>query len=336
MDILAMILNGKQTYKGGECINMNVLSLFDGCSCGQQALKEQGISIENYYASEINNDAINITQDNHPNTIQLGDVENLLKLDECGNIVVVGDGLKELPKIDMLIGGSPCQGISRAKSGKLDLKDIRSRLFFNYVAIRDWIINNNNPDLIWLLENVVPNQPTLEIMNNATGVNPIYINSSLFVAQDRPRLYWTNIEVEESSLPCESELTISSIMQRTHGEKVKNLVKEGYQDTIKWGKNYMQWDTSGKGHYSQQNRARYTSAKMNTLTKSNGGDKTRIYLGKDEYGVYYRNASVEELEILQGLPVGYTDVVKSKGKRRGIIGDGWTVPVIRWVFNFIK
>ena len=315
--------------------NVNVLSLFDGCSCGQQALKEQGMSIKNYYASEINKDAMKITQDNHPNTIQLGDVEELLKLDEYGNIVVIGDDLKKLPKIDMLIGGSPCQGISRAKSGKLDLKDARSRLFFNYIAIRNWLIDNNNPDLIWLLENVVPNQPTLEIMNEATGVEPIYINSSHFVAQYRPRLYWTNIDVKESELPCESGFTIKDIMQDEHGEKVKNLVEEGYAKTIKWGKNYMQWDTSGKGYYSQQNRARYTNAKMNTLTKSNGGDKTRIYLGKDEYGVYYRNASVEELELLQGLPIGYTDILKSKGKRRGIIGDGWTIPVIKWILSFI-
>lgn len=75
--------------------------------------------------------------------------------------------------------------------------------------------------------------------------------------------------------------------------------------------------------------------KMNTLTKSNGGDKTRIYLGKDSNGIYYRNASVSELEVLQGLPIGYTSAIASKAKRRGIIGDGWTVPVIEWIMSFV-
>lgn len=314
---------------------MNVLSLFDGCSCGQQALKEQGVLIKNYYASEINGDAIKITQHNYPNTVQLGDVEKLLKLDEYGNVVVVGENLKKLPKIDMLIGGSPCQGISKAKSGRLNLEDTRSRLFFNYIAIRNWITSNNNPDLIWILENVIPDKSTLETMNEAVGKPPTYINSSFFVAQDRPRLYWTNIKIKEAELPHESDLTINDIMQKNHREKVKNLVEDGYQSTIKWGINYIKWDTSGKGHYSQQNRARYMNTKMNTLTKSNGGDKTRIFLGKDENGIYYRNASVEELEILQGLPIGYTEILKSKGKRRGIIGDGWTVPVIKWILSFI-
>lgn len=314
---------------------MNVLSLFDGCSCGQIALEKSGLTITNYYASEINDDSIKITQNNYPNTIQIGNIEELLKLNEFGEVVLVGEKLKNLPRIDMLIGGSPCQGISRAKSGKLDLKDKRSKLFFNYIAIRNWIIEYNNPNVVWLLENVVPNNETLEIMNEVTQVKPIYINSASFVAQDRPRLYWTNIPVDEDTLPSDSGITIKDIVQENHGEKIKNLIDDGYYDTIKWGINYIQWDSSGKGYYSQQNRARYQNAKMNTLTKSNGGDKTRIYLGKDSGGVYYRNASVEELELLQGLPVGYTSILESKGKRRGIIGDGWTIPVIEWIFSFI-
>lgn len=315
---------------------MNVLSLFDGCSCGQEALKKNKIPIKNYFASEINSDSICITQHNHPNTIQVGNIESLIKLNSNGEVIEVGEVLKKLPKIDLLIGGSPCQGISRAKSGGLDLKDDRSRLFFNYIEVRNWLLENNNTDMVWLLENVIPNNTTLEIMNEATGVVPYKINSSSFVAQDRERLYWTNIDVDISLLPCESNISIKDIMRDDHGEKINNLIELGYEDTIKWGENYMQWDTSGKGYYSQQNRARYKKAKMNTLTKSNSGDKTRIYLGRDDKGIYYRNASVEELEILQGLPVGYTNPVKSKVKRKGIIGDGWTVDVIAWIFSFIK
>lgn len=200
---------------------MNILSLFDGCSCGQQSLKNINMPITNYYASEINKDSIKITQSQHPNTIQLGNVENMLTINNEGDIVSVGETLKNLPKIDMLIGGSPCQGISRAKSGRLNLEDTRSKLFFNYVAIRDWIIKNNNPDLIWLLENVVPNEPTLKIMNDTMGCFPVYIDSSSFVAQYRPRLYWTNIKINKSLIPKESKSCIKDIMQLQHGEKVK-------------------------------------------------------------------------------------------------------------------
>lgn len=313
---------------------MNVLSLFDGISCGQQSLSEIGVTVNKYFASEINKDSINVTQSNFPNTIQIGDITSLLKIDEEGKVRndTVSNILKNLPTIDLLIGGSPCQGLSRANNDKLNLKDERSKLFFNFVAIRNWIQKHNNPNVIWLLENVKANNETISIMSEALGYTPYEINSNHFVAQDRVRLYWTNIQLDLSKLP-NNDYKIQDIMDSDHGERIKNLVDEGYAHTVRWGKNYIQWDTSGKGSYSQNNRARYPDKLMNTLTKSNGGDKTRIFLGKDEHGIYYRNASVGELELLQGLPKGYTSTIKAKGKRRGLIGDGWTIPVIKWILE---
>ena len=112
---------------------MNVLSLFDGISCGMIALERLGIKVDNYFASEINKDAIKISKSNYPQIIQIGDVRNL--------------DLDKLPKIDLLIGGSPCQGFSYAGKG-LNFEDPRSKLFFEFVKIR----NKINPKW-WLLEN---------------------------------------------------------------------------------------------------------------------------------------------------------------------------------------
>ena len=152
---------------------MNVLSLFDGMSCGQIALDQLGIEVENYYACEIDKWAIKTTKKNYPNTIHLGDV--------CE---VKG---KELPKIDLLIGGSPCQGFSFAGK-QLNFDDPRSALFFEYVRL----LKETKPKY-FLLENVRMKQEYQDVISEHLGVKPIMINSSLLSAQNRVRLYWTNI-----------------------------------------------------------------------------------------------------------------------------------------------
>lgn len=311
---------------------LNVLSLFDGLSCGRVALDRQDIKIDNYYASEINPESIEIALDNYPSIEQIGDITKLIELDDDGKVARVSDMLKSLPQIDLLIGGSPCTDVSRSKPIRDNLKGSKSKLFYHYVAIKDWLIENNNPNLQFLLENVKPNKETESIMTETIGVEPIVINSDKFSAQDRLRYYWTNINVDTSNI-VDKGLTIADIIDDNHDEKIYDLTdNEEYLKTVRFGKNAMSWDTSGKGSYSQQNRARYMNCKMNTLSKSNGGDKTRIHLGDYKY----RNASVLELERLQTLPEGYTNCIKSKGKRRGIIGDGWTVDVIAYILSFIE
>ena len=152
---------------------MNVLSLFDGMSCGQVALERAGIQVNNYYASEIDKHAISITQRNYPNTEQLGSV--------------LGWREWELPQIDLLIGGSPCQGFSIAGK-QLAFDDPRSKLFFEYVEC----IKKFKPRY-FLLENVRMKKEFLDVITEYMGVEPICINSNLVSAQNRVRYYWTNI-----------------------------------------------------------------------------------------------------------------------------------------------
>lgn len=157
---------------------MNVLSLFDGISCGQVALERAGIKVSNYYASEIDKYAIKITQRNHPKTIQLGDIETI--------------NLMSLPKIDLLMGGSPCQGFSFAGK-QLNFNDSRSKLFFNFVEILGKLLKFN-PSVKFLLENVKMKKEYQNVISMFLGVEPIEINSALVSAQNRKRLYWTNID----------------------------------------------------------------------------------------------------------------------------------------------
>ena len=153
---------------------INILSLFDGLSCGNIALERAGIKVNNYYASEIDKWAVQIANKNYPNIIQLGDVT---KFDET-----------KLPKIDLLIGGSPCQDLSSAGKGKGLIKGDRSKLFFVYV----YMLKQLKPKY-FLLENVRMKQEYQDIISDLLGVQPIKINSSLVSAQNRVRLYWTNI-----------------------------------------------------------------------------------------------------------------------------------------------
>lgn len=182
---------------------MNVLSLFDGMSCGQQALERAGIKVDKYFASEIDKYAIQVTMANYPNTIQLGSVVDV-------------DGYS-LPKIDILIGGSPCQSFSFAGKRKgmstkdeqeiltlehyLELKaegfefEGQSYLFWEYMRL----LNEVKPKY-FLLENVMMGEKWEKILSKAIGVKPIMINSSLVSAQNRQRLYWTNIGLEPQGL----------------------------------------------------------------------------------------------------------------------------------------
>lgn len=165
---------------------MKVLSLFDGMSCGQIALRELGVPVERYYASEIDKHAIQQTQLNFPGTIQLGDVEKWREWDI------------KWEEIDLLLAGSPCQGFSLA--GKmLGHDDPRSRLFWVFVDILEHV-KGCNPKVLWLLENVRMKAEHEALINDALNLQPVIINSALVSAQNRVRLYWTNIRVRQEGL----------------------------------------------------------------------------------------------------------------------------------------
>ena len=183
---------------------LNVLSLFDGISAGMVALERAGIPVDNYFASEIDKYAIQISKKNYPNIIQLGDVRDWRNWD--------------LPKIDLLIGGSPCLGFSRAGAG-LNFNDPQSKLFFEYVDI----LNYYKPKF-FLLENVKMKQEYQYIISDYLGVQPIEINSALVSAQNRKRLYWTNIPGVTQSQ--DKGILLKDIVHEGNGISVQNQGKQ--------------------------------------------------------------------------------------------------------------
>jgi len=175
---------------------MNVLSLFDGMSCGRIALDRAGIEVKKYYASELDKYAITVTQENWPDTVQLGDVTNWKEWDI------------DWASIDLLIGGSPCQGFSFAGK-QLAFDDPRSKLFFVYVDILNHI-KSVNPDVKFMLENVKMKKEYLNIISEQLGVEPVFINSALVSAQNRQRYYWANWEFGQ---PEDKGLVLADIIE---------------------------------------------------------------------------------------------------------------------------
>jgi DNA (cytosine-5)-methyltransferase 3A len=225
---------------------LNVLSLFDGMSCGQQALERSGFNIENYFASEIDKYAIQVTMANYPNTKQLGLVVNV-------------DGYS-LPKIDLLLGGSPCQSFSFAGKRKgmstkdeqeiltlnhyLQLKsegyefEGQSYLFWEYMRLLNEL-RSNNPNVYFLLENVEMGEKWEKVLNKAIGVKGIHINSSLVSAQNRKRIYWTNIGLEQSGLFGDYE----SIIKQPKDKRLllKNILEDEVNDKYFLSEKFDNW-----------------------------------------------------------------------------------------------
>ena len=195
---------------------MNVLSLFDGMSCGQIALRRAGIEYDNYFASEIDKYAIQITQNNYPDTIQLGDVTKIK--------------VENLPKIDILIGGSPCVGFSFAGK-QLAFNDPRSALFFEYVRL----LKELEPKY-FLFENVNMRKEHLHVISEYLGLFPVRINSNLVSAQNRDRWYWTNIRTKEVGLifelvsdipqPKDRKILLKNILQPENEVEDKYYIKK--------------------------------------------------------------------------------------------------------------
>jgi DNA-cytosine methyltransferase len=265
---------------------MNVLSLFDGMSCGRLALDRLGIEVDQYYAAEIDKYAIQVTQENWPETIQLGDVTQIKA--------------KDLPKIDLILAGSPCQGFSFAGK-QLAFDDPRSALFFEFVRI----LKECNPKY-FLLENVKMKKEFLDIITQQVGVEPILINSALVSAQNRQRYYWTNIPgveqpenrgivlrdiLETESVSDEFRYSQKSIDYMNRGnekwQQAGNRRADGYEQTAdkdksfaitaNWHKgvpyNYFKDDTSNLPEKSSVIKSNYyKSSKANFENdKSKGG-----------------------------------------------------------------
>lgn len=284
---------------------MQVLSLFDGMSCGQIALHRAGISVDKYYAAEIDEHAIKITQKNYPNTKQLGDVSNWREWD------------LDWSSIDLLIGGSPCQGFSFAGK-QLAFNDPRSALFFVYVDILEHI-KSVNPKIKFFLENVKMQQHHIDVISERLGVQPVTINSSLVSAQNRLRLYWKNWEVK---LPADKGITWGDIKE------------EGAPDCHYYSRDGLNWILRHHARTGKQFNVWADDEKCQMLEAS----MHKNYSSQRFFGVNdlkgFRYISLKECERAQTVPEGYTEGV-SNTQRYRMLGNGWTVDVVAHIFEYL-
>lgn len=293
---------------------MRVLSLCDGVSGGQQAFDMLGIKfngVENtYYASEIAEYSIKVTQKNYPTTIQLGDMTAL-----------TNDFFDSLGEIDILLSGTPCKSLSRTHIGNYNEGlDGSSKLFWDFVRIKDYI-----KPKYFLFENVESMKDSdRDIITEALGVEPIMINSSLFTAQDRKRYYWTNIPI--LPLPEESLSVLKDIM--IHNPEEKLFYKQDFE--------FHGWDkkqiaTLNLKCHDIGKRVYNPNMKCATLTAVTGG-----YQEKKVYdNGRCRKLTPLEYERLQGMKDNYTEGI-ANSKRYCACGDGWTIPVIAHILKGLK
>jgi len=280
---------------------VNVLSLFDGMSCGQIALERAGVSANKYFSSEIDKYAIEVTQHNYPSTIQLGSVE-----------FVNGDNL---PKIDLLIGGSPCQGFS-ISGNRLNFEDERSKLFFEFVRL----LKECKPKY-FLLENVGSMDSVIRNkISEMLGVNPLHINSKLLTAQHRNRYYWTNIPQSEIT---PNNINFRDILQSTVDKKYY------YSETVLKRLDLSDIKRAGKAGYKCKGIEVEKCAPI--IARHYKGMQSQHYpVIKETNG--FRKLTPIECERLQTVPDNYTLGV-SDTQRYKMIGNGWTVDVIAHIFK---
>lgn len=337
---------------------MNVLSLFDGMSCGQLALERAGIKVDNYFASEIDKYAIQITQKNYPNTIQLGDVTQWYEWD--------------LPQIDLLIGGSPCQGFSVSGKG-LNFNDPRSKLFFEFTNVLLAV-----KPKYFLLENVKMKPEWERIITNSLGVEPIEINSALVSAQNRKRLYWTNIP--NVTQPNDKGIMLKDIIENGFvdrdksfcldanyfkGGNLKQYFDKSRRQLVFGGAMRGRYDEDGKVQQQLELRKDGKSNALTTVQK----DTLCIQVGEADLKGYdiikrvysiegksptlttmqgdhrepkiavneleWRKLTVLECERLQTVPDNYTEGA-SNTQRYKMLGNGWTIDVIAHIFEGLK
>lgn len=301
---------------------ITVLSLFDGISCGMVALERAGIKVNKYYASEIEDVAIKISRKNYPNIIQLGDIQNI---DE--------QTIKEIGHIDLIIGGSPCQGLSSSnvwlKDGEYGVNGTgKSKLFWEYVRVLKIVQKDNNPNVAFLLENVgSANKKDKEVINKTLNCVGVPFNSQLLSAQNRNRVYWTNFDF---NVPTER---INIYLQDLLEDKVDDkyyLSQKMYECVMSpakkgWQSGKMEIDlkiarpitaTMHKMHRADTDN--YVSTKYKPINKTN-----------------IRRLTPLECERLQTLPDNYTSGV-SDTSRYKCIGNGWTVDVITYILSHLK
>ena len=316
---------------------MNVLSLFDGMSCGQLAFNKLGIDFvereSRYFASEIKSFAINHTQKKFPNTIQVGDVcklhyendslySNCEKIyDSDGNFLYwkLGDKIPN-SKIDILIGGSPCQNFSRANAvDSRGLEGDKSRLFYEYLRLKREI----NPKY-FLLENVKMSKENESKLNEFMEINGVHINSKLLTFQKRERIYWTNINNGNIPQPLDKGIMFKDNVDTDHIRCEEAKVNKTPSRLRMWN--------DGLGRTSASSCENITSAdKIGCLTRKQDRCPNS---GLIAYKDFCRFLTRRELEMAQTIPIGFLDDL-SFNQVQDVTGDGWTIDVIAHILSFI-
>lgn len=302
---------------------MRVLSLFDGICCGHLALERAGIKIDSYDAYEIEKNAIKATETNFPDVIQHGDV-------------TIEDFTKYKGKIDLLIGGSPCTNLSMAGNGQ-GLKGSQSKLFYEYARA----IKEVQPKY-FLLENVIMKKEWEDIITNILGVKPIEINSSLVSAQNRRRLYWTNIP--NVTLPEDKNITLEDILEdiefpnpaAIRGRRLNKATIVGRR----LDKNGHRKDTDKTIPITQCLEVRATNTdKSNCLTTVDKDNVlTPLPIGRHpdafKNNLPFRYYTTKEMCRLQTVPDDFLNMIPDSAARKAL-GNGWTVDVIAHIFSFL-
>lgn len=301
---------------------LTVLSLFDGIACGRVALERAGIPVKQYIASEIEPNAIKVAMSNYPDIEQIGDVVKI--------------NTKALPKIDLLIGGSPCQGFSASGKG-LNFVDPRSRLFFEYVRI----LKEVRPRY-FLLENVKMKKEWSAIISDYLGVEPIEINSSTVSAQNRTRLYWTNIP--KVTQPEDRGIKLEDILEDVEWKQPGAIRGRRLNKGVIVGRRLNE-----SGHRQDYDKTipitqclevrRTNTDKSNCITTV---DKDNVltplppgrYPDAFKEKLPFRYYTTKEYCRLQTLPDDYLDMIPESQARKAL-GNGWTVDVIAHILSAI-
>lgn len=299
---------------------MNILSLFDGISCARVALERSCFKVKKYFASEVDKYALQISFKNYPDIIQLGDIKNIK-----GN---------EFSNIDLLIGGSPCQDLSIAKKDRQGLKGERSGLFYEYVRLLKEI-----KPRYFILENVASmSKESKQTITDIMGVEPIMINAALVSAQNRKRLFWTNIPNVKQ--PEDRGILLKDILENGNVDNLKSY----YIDANYYkGSNWEQYKKKkrrqlvirvaqiGKG--GQANRIYSPNGKSVGLSALGGGRgaKTGLYMVNTQV----RKLTPIECERLQSLPDNFTEGV-SNSQRYKCLGNAFNVDVVSHILSFMK
>lgn len=288
---------------------MIVLSLFDGISCGRVALQRAGIKVDKYFASEIKQSAIKCSKDNWDDIIQIGDVT---KVSYANGILTTEKGSFNVGKIDLLIGGSPCQNFSIARTSNYSVEGLdgdKSKLFYEYLRILKEVKPDN-----FLLENVKMKKESKEQLDFFLGVEGVPINSRLLSYQNRPRIYWSNAHI---TIPKDANISFQDFKETDYDECLKYKVKATPSRVKMWS------NGSGKGGRASCKNITYADKIMCITRKQDRSPNS----GLIELDDFCRFLTRGEIEQGQTLPIGYTKCL-SYNQMQDVCGDGWTVDVI--------